>query len=97
MSRLSGENLKKKSFYFFEFLPFANLDIENLISQKTVTARSFKLGQFIEDNSGVKNWYQFFTFVKNEYQFFTSEKNRTSPSQTARMHTNSSQLKMKKM
>ena len=47
--------------------------------------------------TGVKNWYQFFTFVKIEYQFFTSEKNRSSPSQMARMRTNSSQLKMIKM
>ena len=34
MSRLLGENLKKKLFYFFELLPFANFDMENLISQK---------------------------------------------------------------
>ena len=47
--------------------------------------------------TGVKNWYRFFTSVKIEYQFFTSEKNRTSPSQMARMRTNSSQLKMRKM
>ena len=33
MSKLPGENLKK-SFDFFELLPFANLEIENLISQK---------------------------------------------------------------
>ena len=46
---------------------------------------------------GVKNWYQFFLFVKIEYQFFTYEKNRSSPSQMARMRTNSSQLKMRKM
>ena len=43
--------------------------------------------------TGVKNWYQFFILVKIKYQFFTSEKNRTSPSQMARMRTNSSQLK----
>ena len=43
--------------------------------------------------TGVKNWYRFFTFVKIEYQFFTYEKNRTSPSQVARIRTNSSQLK----
>ena len=38
MSRLPGENLKKKTkkniLFIFELLPFANLDIENLISQK---------------------------------------------------------------
>ena len=32
MSRLPAENLKKKCFIFFELLPFANLDTENLIS-----------------------------------------------------------------
>ena len=32
MSRLRGENLKKV--IFFELLPFENLDIESLISQK---------------------------------------------------------------
>ena len=38
--RLLGENGKKNHFIFFELLPFANFDIENLISKKTVTARS---------------------------------------------------------
>ena len=33
MSRFPGENLKKS---FFELLPFANLDIENMISQKSL-------------------------------------------------------------
>ena len=33
MSRLPGENLKKK-FFFYELLPFENLGIESLISQK---------------------------------------------------------------
>ena len=41
--------------------------------------------------------YQFFTGVKNWYKFFTSEKNRTCSSQMARIRTNSSQLKMRKM
>ena len=42
MSRLPGENYKKKSFFFLGgggggwLLPFANLDIENLKSQKTL-------------------------------------------------------------
>ena len=44
MSKLSGENLKK-IILFFELLPFANLDIENLISQKPL-----QLGQLLEDN-----------------------------------------------
>ena len=43
--------IKKESFYFFELLPFANLEIEIFDISKTVTARSFKLGQFIEDNA----------------------------------------------
>ena len=34
MSRIPGENFKINYFIFFELLPFANLDIENLISQK---------------------------------------------------------------
>ena len=42
--------IKKKIIVFcFELLSFANLDIENYISQK-LTARSFKLAQLIEDN-----------------------------------------------
>ena len=37
MSRLPGENLKKKSYsIFIELLPFENLDIESLISQKVL-------------------------------------------------------------
>ena len=32
----------------FELLPFGNYVIEDLISQKTVSARGFKLGQLIE-------------------------------------------------
>ena len=57
--------------------------------------------------TGVKNFYQFFTFVKIVwkfhtfvkivYQFFTSDKYWTSLSHMARMRTNSSQLKMRKM
>ena len=41
---------KKKLFYFFELLPFANLDIEKFYISKTITAMSFKLGQVIVDN-----------------------------------------------
>ena len=43
------EKLKKSYFIFFELSPFADLDFENFIS-KTITARSFKLGQLIEDD-----------------------------------------------
>ena len=49
MRRLPGENVKK--IFFFELLPFVNLVIENLMSQKVFIApMSFKLGQLIEDN-----------------------------------------------
>ena len=36
MSRIPGENEKKTNKHFFELLPFAKLDIENLISQKAL-------------------------------------------------------------
>ena len=36
MSELPGENLRKSLYVSFELLPFANLDIENLISQKSL-------------------------------------------------------------
>ena len=41
--------IRKKNIFFFELLPFANFDIDNLMSQKTITARNFKLGQLIVD------------------------------------------------
>ena len=47
LSRLIGGNLQKKYFKFFELSFFADLDSEDL--SKTITARSFKLGQLIED------------------------------------------------
>ena len=51
-SRLSGANLKKSFFTFFELSPFADLDLEICYHDisKTITARSFKLGQLIEDD-----------------------------------------------
>ena len=45
--------IKKKLFYFFfELSPFADLDLKicNHDISKTITARSFKLGQLIEDD-----------------------------------------------
>ena len=42
--------IKKKSLKIFELSPFANFVIENLISEKNVTARGFKLEQLIEGN-----------------------------------------------
>ena len=52
MSRLIGENLKKVILFFFKLSPFADLDFEicNHDIPKTLTARSFKLGQLIEDD-----------------------------------------------
>ena len=53
MSRLPGENLKKKIYiYFFNYLPLQvwTLKICNHDISKSVTARSFKLGQLIEDD-----------------------------------------------
>ena len=57
MSRLVGENFKKCYFIFFELSHFADLDFENCIYDisKTITARSFKLGQLIEDDEEI-NW-----------------------------------------
>ena len=52
MRRSIGENLKKSYFIFFELSPFADLDLKicNHDISKTITARSFKLGQLIEDD-----------------------------------------------
>ena len=43
--------IKNKFILFFELLPFANLDIENLISQKALQLGASNLaGQLIEGN-----------------------------------------------
>ena len=44
--------IKKSFFFFFELSLFTDLDLKNCIHDisKTITARSFKLGQLIEDN-----------------------------------------------
>ena len=58
MSRSIGENLKKKIFLFFSnYLPLQiwTLKIFNHDISKTITARSFKLGQLIEDDELI-NW-----------------------------------------
>ena len=44
-SLVSGENLKKVILFFLSYCP-----LENLISPKTITAMSFKLGQVIVNN-----------------------------------------------
>ena len=53
MSRSIGENLKKKLIlYFLNYLPLQiwTLKICNHDISKTITARSFKLDQLIEDD-----------------------------------------------
>ena len=61
MRRSIGENLKKSYFIFFEFfsnylpLQIWTLKICNHDFSKSSTARSFKLGQLIEDDEEI-NW-----------------------------------------
>ena len=59
MSRSIGENLKKKfsCFFFSNYLPLQiwTLKICNYDILKTIRARSFKLGQLIEDDEEI-NW-----------------------------------------
>ena len=52
MIRLLGENLRKSYYIFFELSPFADFDFKicNHGISKSITARSFKLGQLIEDD-----------------------------------------------
>ena len=49
MSRLSGEN-KKKNILFFLVFALCKFGHRKLDISKIVTARSFKIGQLIEDN-----------------------------------------------
>ena len=55
ISRLIGENLKKS--FFFELSPFADLDFTIFFCtfdiSKSITARSSKLGQLIEDDDSL--------------------------------------------
>ena len=57
MSRSIGENLKNVIIFFSNHLPLQiwTLKICNHDISKTVTARSFKLGQLIEDDGEI-NW-----------------------------------------
>ena len=52
MSRSISENLTKNILFYFQLSPFADLDFEICIHDisKTITARSFKHGQLIEDD-----------------------------------------------
>ena len=56
MSRSIGENLKKVVLFFFNYLPLQIWTMKICIHDisKTITARSFKLGQLIEDDELVK-------------------------------------------
>ena len=55
MRKLIGENFKKSYFILFELSPFADLDFEICIHDisKTITDRSFKLSQLIEDDESI--------------------------------------------
>ena len=56
MSRSIDENLKKKLFLFFSnYLPLQIWTLKMCIHDisKTITARSFKLGQLIEDDEEI--------------------------------------------
>ena len=55
MSRSIDENLKKKVVFFSNYLPLQiwTLKICNHDISKTITARSFKLGQLIEDDEDI--------------------------------------------
>ena len=55
MSRSIGENLKKVIVFFSNYLPLQiwTLKICNHDILKTITARSFKLGQLIEDDEEI--------------------------------------------
>ena len=57
MSRLIGENLKKKLFFFSSYYPLQIWNLKSCIHDisKTITARSFKFGQLIEDEKEI-NW-----------------------------------------
>ena len=58
MRKLIGEKFEKKLFYFFlNYLPLKiwTLKICNHDISKTITARSFKFGQLIEDDEWI-NW-----------------------------------------
>ena len=52
MRKLIGENFKKSNYFYSNNLPLQILTLKNCIDDisKTITARSFKLGQLIEDD-----------------------------------------------
>ena len=68
MSRSIGENLKKVILFFSNYLPLKIWTLKICIHDipKTITARSFKLGQLIEDDEQI-NWRK---FKKSYFIFF---------------------------
>ena len=56
MNRSIGKNLKKVIIFFSSYLPLKiwTLKMCNLEISKTITARSFNLGQLIEDDKKIK-------------------------------------------
>ena len=57
MRKLIDENLKKVILFFWNYLPLQIWTLKICIYDisKTITARSFKLGQLIEDDEEI-NW-----------------------------------------
>ena len=57
MSRSIGENLKKRYCIFFNYLPLQIWTLKICIHDisKTITARSFKLCQLIEDDEEIND------------------------------------------
>ena len=55
MSRSIGKNLKKVILFFSNYLPLQIWTLKMCIHDisKTITARSFKLGQLIEDDEEI--------------------------------------------
>ena len=55
MSKLIDENLKKSYYIFLNYLPLQIWTLKICIHDisKTITARSFKLGQLIEDDEEI--------------------------------------------
>ena len=68
LKKIIGENLKKSYFIFFNYLPLQiwTLKICNHDISKTITDRSSKLCQLIEDDEKINSW----KFKKSYFIFF---------------------------
>ena len=66
MRKLIGENLKKSYFIFSNYLPLQIWTLKICIHDisRTITARSFKLGQLIEVDQLVKPKKSYFIFFE---------------------------------